>query len=113
MTVILPLWIIALVIGLLLTYAVVGLLPTQTKFWNVLIVAVTVFVFAYAINFFVIIIVNIVRDRDMVITQVALLTDFNSDHLCTEARSKDADSVLFLGAPGYWHITRTRHPATA
>lgn len=100
MTVIIPLWIISLIISVLWAYAIVGLMFTQTKFWKVLIVAGSAFAFVYATNFFFTVIVNIVRDRDVFITRVALWADFNSEHLCTNAWTTGTDSVLFLG--GDW-----------
>lgn len=100
MTLIIPLWIISVIISVLWIYALVGLLFTQTKLWKVLVVAGSAFAFVYLTNFFFTTIVNIVRDRDIFITRFALWADFNSEHLCTDAWTKDADSVLFLG--GDW-----------
>lgn len=109
-TVILPLWIISLIIGVLLTYAVIALLCARTKFRKVLILAAAAFAFVYATNFFFAMIVNIVRNRDVVITQVALWADFNSDHLCTDAWASASDSVLFLG--GDWVLAHNPHAAS-
>ncbi|PBP57531.1 hypothetical protein CCL10_05080 [Pseudomonas syringae] len=108
-TVILPLWIISLVIGVLLTCAVVGQLFARTKFHKVLILAAAAFAFVYATNFFFAMIVNIVRNRDIVITQIALWADFNSDHLCTDAWASASDSVLFLGSD--WVLAHYPHAA--
>ncbi|GFM71041.1 hypothetical protein PSCICL_20330 [Pseudomonas cichorii] len=110
MTVIIPLWIITVVISVLWVYAIVVLLFMQTKLWKVLIVAGSAFAFVHMTNFFFTTIVNIVRDRDILITRFALWADFNSEHLCTDAWTKGADSVLFLG--GDWVLVHYPYAPT-
>lgn len=110
MTVIIPLWTVSVVIGVLWIYTIVGLLFTQIKFWKILIVTGSALAFVYISGFFFTTIVNIVRDRDIFITQFALWADFNSEHLCTDAWTKGADSVLFLG--GDWVLAHYSYAPT-